>query len=73
MTDLRVEDHEVGFVVLGTGSIHDAKVELADYVEDVSLYKFALPIQYEGGSAVWLTTEPGAHWVGAKDHTGAPL
>lgn len=70
---LGAEDHGNGFMILGTTKVKKARKELKDYVDDISAYRFWLPVWYEGGPAVWFAVAPGEVWEGARSHTGEPL
>lgn len=73
MGQLSVEDHGNGYMVIGTAKIKKARKELKDYVEDISVFRFATPTWYWNSRAVWLTTAPGEVWDGATDATGRLL
>lgn len=70
---VRVEDHDNGFMVVGTNLVPEALKVLRDYVDDVAAYAFATPTHYDGRSAVWLTDHPGHNWEGSTDPLGNPL
>lgn len=70
---IEVEDHGNGFMVIGTPFPAVAIKVLRDYVESVRPYRIAAVVHYQGRSAVWLTTEHGEFWEGARSHIGEPL
>jgi hypothetical protein len=70
---ITVEDHGNGFMVVGTSDYSEAARILSEYVDNIGDYQFACPTHYEGRSACWLATTPGANWEGSLDLTGEPL
>ncbi len=65
-----VEDHEVGYMLIGTSDLSQVCRILADYVEDISEYRFftrVLCMLPNGLRAcgVFASSTPGAQWYGA--------
>jgi hypothetical protein len=70
---IAVEDHDNGFMIIGTNLPDEARKVLTDYVDDVESYAFATPTHYAGRSACWLTDHPGHHWEGSEWMPGHPM
>lgn len=68
---VEVEDHEVGFMFVGTSDIEQAKRLVDEYADNPEGYVFAHRLWYQGRAcAVWLSDAPTAEWYGANADVG---